>query len=137
VLFSSHAHESQIADALKKINNLIKEHRDIVKMLKGTNNMSLIDSLLRQSDIFVLPSLAEGLPLVLLEAMSAGLPWVSTPCGGVPGVMSKFDSGIIMNDFSLSSLSKDIRAVAEKNSRIDWELNFTEKLCCEKYLELL
>lgn len=128
---------SQDQSYLKKINNLIKKDVDKVKMLKGTNNMKLVDSLLQQSDVFILPSLAEGLPLVLLEAMSAGLPWVSTPCGGVPGVMSRFDSGVVMDDFSLSSISKDIRSVSNKNSRLDWESNFTEKICCEKYLELL
>lgn len=122
---------------LKKINNLIKGYEDKIRMLKGTNNMALVDSILRQSDVFVLPSLAEGLPLVLLEAMSAGLPWVSTPCGGVPGVMSRLSSGIIMSDFSLSSLPHDVRSVIGKNSRLDWESNFTEAMCCKKYLELL
>ena len=39
-------------------------------------------------DCFVLPSLTEGLPLALLEAMSAARPLVSTAVGQIPGVLS-------------------------------------------------
>ena len=122
---------------LKKINNLIKSKKDSVFLLKGTNNMDLVDCALRQSDIFVLPSLAEGLPLVLLEAMSSGLPWVSTPCGGVPGVLGKMKSGVVLRDFSLSNLGESIKSIEGKNSRQEWESMFTEDMCCKKYEELL
>jgi len=46
-------------------------------------------------DCFVLPSLTEGLPLALLEAMSAARPLVSTAVGQIPGVLSGLRAALV------------------------------------------
>jgi glycosyltransferase involved in cell wall biosynthesis len=47
-------------------------------------------------DAFVLPSLTEGTPMVLLEAMANGIPVIATAVGGVPAIISSGESGILV-----------------------------------------
>lgn len=56
-----------------------------------------IERFFLQGRIFVLPSLSEGLPQVLLEAMSYGLPVIATKVGGVPEVIEHGKTGLLVD----------------------------------------
>lgn len=58
------------------------------------------------ADVLVLPSLSEGSPNVLLEAMSAGLPIVATDVGGVSEMVSDGDTALVVPPSSPSELAK-------------------------------
>lgn len=47
------------------------------------------------ADLFVLPSLSEGNPTVMFEALACGVPFIGTPVGGVPEVIDSDDYGIL------------------------------------------
>src|SRR6185295_16245076 len=49
--------------------------------------------ILRATDVLALPSLDEGLPLAILEAMSTGVPVVATPVGGVAEAVVDDETG--------------------------------------------
>lgn len=55
-----------------------------------------VPTYLQNADIFLLPSLYEGLPLTLLESMACGLPIISTPVSIAPDIIEKWNNGIII-----------------------------------------
>ena len=59
--------------------------------------------LLRRSDVFVLPSYNEGLPISILEAMSYGCAIISTPVGGIPEVVK--DNGILVQPGDIQGIA--------------------------------
>ncbi len=59
-------------------------------------------------DIFVLPSLWEGMPFVLLEAMGAGLPVVATDVGGVRDLIPEKTFGSVVPPADVSLLKAAI-----------------------------
>ena len=72
--------------------------------------------------------------------MSSGLPWVSTPVGGVPSVLGKLDCGVVLNSvhFSCEELENSIRDVSDRtSSRRAWEENFTKEIAITNYQNIL
>ncbi|WP_447964963.1 glycosyltransferase [Nitrospira sp. Ecomares 2.1] len=55
-----------------------------------------VEIFLSTFDFFVLPSLTEGIPLSLLEAMANGLPVVATNVGGIPEIIVHQESGLLI-----------------------------------------
>jgi glycosyltransferase involved in cell wall biosynthesis len=70
-----------------------------------------VPDLLAAADFFLLPSVTEGLPLSLLEAMSIGLPAIATPVGGIPEVVRPGKDGYLV------PVADDV-ALAEAMSRL-------------------
>ncbi|HTN83937.1 MAG TPA: glycosyltransferase [Sorangium sp.] len=72
-----------------------------------------IPALLAALDVFALPSLSEGLPLALLEAMAAALPAVATDVGGVATALVDGETGFLVPSGKVAALAarlSDLRA---------------------------
>jgi glycosyltransferase involved in cell wall biosynthesis len=63
------------------------------------------------ADLFVLPSLSEGSPNVLLEAMSAGVPIVATSVGGVPETVENESTALLVPSRDPASLAAACRRI--------------------------
>lgn len=108
---------------------------DNVEFTGRLANGSEVRNAIHNSDIFVLPTFAEGLPRVLLEAMAEGIPCLSSPICGIPEILDKdylfdfddakgFAVGIevfIKNPYLMTQVSKDNLETAKKfsSSKLD------------------
>lgn len=63
---------------------------------------------LQASDIFILPSEYEGLPMSVLEAMSSGLPVIASAVGGIPEVVRHLETGILVKPRDSEGLAREI-----------------------------
>jgi glycosyltransferase involved in cell wall biosynthesis len=77
-------------------------------LFAGMQNVSQIPLWLNAADIFVLPSLSEGNPNVLLEAMACGLAVVSTAVGGIPDMIRDKQEGLLVLPKSPQALARQI-----------------------------
>lgn len=81
----------------------------------------------RVADIFVLPSLWEGLPIAILEAMALGIPTVSTDVNAIPEAIKNLETGILIEPGSAEDLTKAvIKLYNDENLRNNLSKNGTE-----------
>ncbi|MFA4952599.1 MAG: glycosyltransferase family 4 protein [Candidatus Pacearchaeota archaeon] len=118
----------------EEVKNLIKGHKNM-KYLGPIKGKEKIAEMYQASDVYVLPSYREGLPLTLFEAMASGLPIIASPVNGVPFEMTEGENGFFSNYGDLKSLEENILKIIdnpnlakqisknniEKSKEFDWD----------------
>ena len=84
------------------------------------------------SDVFVLPSLSEGFPVVILEAMACGLPIVATNVGGIPYVVNEEENGFLVMPKNSEQIAEKILFLLE-NKNVSEEISKKNKEMIKKY----
>jgi glycosyltransferase involved in cell wall biosynthesis len=84
--------------------------RDWVRFLGFRDDIA---DLLAASDLFLLPSLTEGMPLSVLEAMAQRLPVVATSVGGIPELMQDGVHGLLIPTENPAALAEAIGKLAD------------------------
>lgn len=79
----------------------------------GALNSEAVRSLYLDADIFVLPSFAEGIPVVLMEAMASGLPCISSQITGIPELIEHGQSGLLVSAGDATGLCMAIKALID------------------------
>lgn len=74
----------------EKINNYGLQEK--IKLLGARSD---VPQLLKSSNCFLLPSLWEGIPIVILEAATSNIPIVTTPVGGIPEVINDDEAYLV------------------------------------------
>lgn len=73
---------------------------------------------LSESDCFILPSLYEGLPVTLIEAMGSGLPIIASSVGGVPDMINNEESGLLITPTAEDLAKAMERIIKDKQLRV-------------------
>lgn len=118
---------------------LLAAHDPRVTIVPGATP-ALIAAALEEADLLLLPSLADATPLVLLEAMSHGLPWIATPecgsahdhAGGLMLPLPRFGPAI---DFLLSN--EPARAALAQAGHAHWQACYTYDVIGPRYAALV
>ena len=113
---------------------LISEGRDVVLIISGTKQDSCIYAelekylsdriiylgerndvleLLAESDAMCLPSIWEGMPIVLLESLSVGCVPICSPVGGIPEVVENGVNGFLSASYNLDDYLVSLRKFVE------------------------
>lgn len=97
------------------------------------------------ADIFVLPSYHEGLPLALLEAMSAGLPVIVSSVGGMVDTIKNRVNGLFVRPKDVDSLVEKINWCLDnpnelrkigKNARLSAVKDYSLNQMCDNYIQI-
>jgi glycosyltransferase involved in cell wall biosynthesis len=100
-----------------------------------------IKDIVALSDIFVLPSLWEGMPLILLEAMAGGLPIVATNISGARELIEDGNNGFLVPPKDAGALKEKILLLkndtALKTSFRETSLKGVQKFSIENHLSVL
>lgn len=86
-----------------------EERSKLEKKLKLLGHIPDAAKLLKAFDVFVLPSIKEGLPYVLLEAGLAGLPTIATRVGGIPEIIDDGVNGLLVEPKDIVALNQAIK----------------------------
>jgi glycosyltransferase involved in cell wall biosynthesis len=91
-----------------------------------------VDTIMGCFDIFVLPSLNEGMGRVLVEAMSAGLPIVASRVGGIPDLVKHGENGLLVPPANTGALERAISDLLSDKAKRK-RMGETGKRMCRPY----
>jgi glycosyltransferase involved in cell wall biosynthesis len=90
---------------------VLKARAQVVKLgiaervdVPGWMDQNQVQRLLEQTDIFLLPSLSEGVPMAILEAFSFGIPVIATAVNSIPEVVQDGRNGLLIPPGDLQAL---------------------------------
>ena len=103
---------------------LKNELEELSRSLKINKNVTFLGfrsniiDYLEQADIFVLPSLWEGMPVALMEAMACGLPCLASNVGGVKELIDNNINGILVEPKDVDALYENMLRLINSSSEV-------------------
>lgn len=116
----------------------IKQSIEDKKLIKNTMFPGWVrgkekDKLLREADVFFLPSYNEGMPMSVLDAMGYGLPIVSTNVGGIPKIVLNGENGFCCSPGNIEEFVKAISELLSNQEVRELAGRASERIVKERY----
>lgn len=110
-------HTGHVCHTGAEITEFIREN-DLADVIDMSGEVTGVDKsrLFAEADIFVLPSYSEGMPIVILEAMAAGLPIVATLVGALPEIIDEGKNGFLVEVGNYEDLANKILILVKDRS---------------------
>src|SRR3989338_130939 len=108
------------------------EAEDRVKFLGYISHKDM-PPYLHISDIFVRPSLSEGLGNSFLEAMAAGIPVIATPVGGIPDFLVDGETGLFCEVNNPHSIAQKVEKLIKDRESRDYIIKNAREMVLQKY----
>ena len=86
----------------------------------GYRSQGDVRKLIQQADVFVMTSFSEGIPVVLMEAMAAGVPVVATRIAGVPELVDDGDDGLLVLPGDADATAAAVRRLLDDPELRNW-----------------
>lgn len=101
-----------------KLNGFIIDYEleDIVEYIGWVSNETK-QEYLNKANAYILPSYNEGLPISILEAMTYGLPIISTNVGGIPELVKTNFNGLLIESGNVNALVEALQFVLENTKQ--------------------
>jgi len=126
----------------KNLENIVKKYdlQKYVTFFGRVSNLKISENIVA-SDLFVLPSLSEGFPLVILEAMASGLPIIASNVGGLSEIIKDFENGFLVKPKNPEKIAEKVifllndeklRKTISKNNKEE-----AKKYCWKNVIEKL
>ena len=93
-------------------------HGPLPDRVEATGVVPAVAPELQRATLFVLPSFQEGFGIAAAEALSAGLPVVTTPCGGPEAMVRDSGAGVVLPGFSAHELAAAVRDLLADPDRL-------------------
>ena len=93
-----------------------KNNLDELVIFTGDLNQAEVKGWYRESDVFALPSFAEGVPVVLMEAMASGVPCVTTRITGIPELIRDGIDGLLVTPSDVVELVNTVAVLMNDKS---------------------
>lgn len=111
------------------IKNIKKEE----KIFEGVVANQRVYEYLNQADVFVRPSLSEGLGNSFLEAMAMGVPIIGTDVGGIPDFLIDEETGLFCKVADPEDIARQIKRILDDQSLAEKLTTNARKLVQEKF----